>query len=149
MQIMRACVHPSVAVTRKQAFECVVLLKIGSWSFECIIILLIYFLNCWKALFKRQKVSFNKKHRVKSVRLALLRWIPSLCTPVSAIFVCVPKCVGGKKGNRTEPNRTTELYRKEPRKISDCCGTGFYLRHRTEPTNVIFILSLFLSILLN
>ena len=73
MQIMRACVHPSVAFTRKQAFECVVLLKIGSWSFECIIILLIYFLNCWKALFKSQKVSFNKKHRVKSIRLALLR----------------------------------------------------------------------------
>ena len=55
MQIMRACVHPSVAVTRKQAFECVVLLQIGSWSFECIIILLIYFLNCWKTLFKSKK----------------------------------------------------------------------------------------------
>ena len=106
MQIMRACVHPSVAVTRKQAFECVVLLKIGSWSFECIIILLIYFLNCWKALFKSQKVSFNKKHKVKSIRLALLRRIPLLCTPVSAIFLSVPKFVGGKKGNRTEPNRT-------------------------------------------
>ena len=41
--------------------------------------------------------------------------------------------VGGKKGNRTEPNRTNGLYRTEPTKISDCCGTGFYLRHRTEP----------------
>ena len=40
--------------------------------------------------------------------------------------------VGGKKGNRTEPNRTNGLYRTEPTKISDCCGTGFYLRHRTE-----------------
>ena len=46
--------------------------------------------------------------------------------------------VGGKKGNRTEPNRTNGLYRTEPTKISDYCGTGFYLRHRTEPTNVIF-----------
>ena len=62
---MRACVHPSDAFTRKQAFECVVLLKIGSWSFECIIILLIYFLNCWKALFKSQKVSFNKSTELK------------------------------------------------------------------------------------
>ena len=106
MQIMRACVHPSVAVTRKQAFECVVLLKIGSWSFECIIILLTYFLNCWKALFKSQKVSFNKKHKVKSIRLAFCVEFPLLCTPVSAIFVSVPKFVGGKKGNRTEPNRT-------------------------------------------
>ena len=41
--------------------------------------------------------------------------------------------LGGKKGNRTEPNRTNGLYRTEPKKISDCCGTGFYLRHRTEP----------------
>ena len=45
--------------------------------------------------------------------------------------------VRGKKGNRTEPNRTNGLYRTEPTKISDCCGTGFYLRHRTEPTNSI------------
>ena len=107
MQIMRACVHTSVSVTRKHAFECVVLLKIGSWSFECIIILLIYFLNCLKALFKSQKVSFNKKHRVKSIRSALLHRIPLLCTPVSAIFVSVPKFVGGKKGNRTEPPNYT------------------------------------------
>ena len=46
--------------------------------------------------------------------------------------------VGGKKGNRTEPNRTNGLYRTEPTEISDCNGTGFYLRHRTEPTNAIF-----------
>ena len=38
----------------------------------------------------------------------------------------------------TEPNRTNQLYRTEPTKISDCCGTGFYLPHRTEPTNAIF-----------
>ena len=43
--------------------------------------------------------------------------------------------VGGKKGNRTEPNRTTGLYRTEPTEISDSCGTGFYRRHRTEPAN--------------
>ena len=29
-------------------------LKVGSWSFECIIIFLIYFLNCRKALFTRK-----------------------------------------------------------------------------------------------
>ena len=46
--------------------------------------------------------------------------------------------VGGKKGNRTEPNRTNGLYRMDPTKISDCCGIGFYLRHRTELTNAIF-----------
>ena len=46
--------------------------------------------------------------------------------------------VGGKKGNRTEPNRTSGLYRTEPTEISDCCGTGFYLRHWTEPTKAIF-----------
>ena len=50
--------------------------------------------------------------------------------------------VGGKKGNRTEPNRTNGLYRTEPTKISDCCGIGFYLRHRTEP-NECDIYSLF------
>ena len=38
----------------------------------------------------------------------------------------------------TEPNRTNGLYRTEPTEISDCCGTGFYLRHRTEPTIMIF-----------
>ena len=37
--------------------------------------------------------------------------------------------VGGKKGNRTEPNRTNGLYRTKPTEISDYCGTGFYLRH--------------------
>ena len=59
MQIMRSCVHPSVALARKQALECVLLLKIDFWSFECFMILLIYFLNCWKALFKRQKSKFQ------------------------------------------------------------------------------------------
>ena len=38
----------------------------------------------------------------------------------------------GKKGNRTEPNRTTGLYRTAPTEISDSCGTGFY-RAVTEP----------------
>ena len=59
--------------------------------------------------------------------------------------------VGGKKGNRTEPNRTNGLYRTEPTKISDCFGTGFYLHHRTEPRNAIFvaILSSFLFIVPN
>ena len=56
--------------------------------------------------------------------------------------------VGGKKGNRTEPNRTNGLYRIEPTEISDCSGTGFYLRHRTETTNAIFtILLLFLLVI--
>ena len=48
--------------------------------------------------------------------------------------------VGGKKGNRTEPNRTNGLYRTGPTEISDNCGTGFYRRHRTEPANeMIFV----------
>ena len=64
------------------------------------------FFKLLESTFQSQKVSFNKKHRVKSIRLALLRRIPLLCTPVSAIFVSVPKFVGGKKGNRNEPNRT-------------------------------------------
>ena len=51
--------------------------------------------------------------------------------------------VGGKKGNRTEPNRTNGLYRTEPTEISDCCGTGFYLRHRTDPFFVVVVALLF------
>ena len=51
---------------------------------------------------------------------------------------CPTDWVGGKKGNRTEPNRTNGLYRTDPTEISDCCGAGFYLRHRTEPMNAIF-----------
>ena len=35
------------------------------------------------------------------------------------------------------PNWTNGLYRTEPTEIPDCCGTGFYLLHRTEPTNAI------------
>ena len=50
--------------------------------------------------------------------------------------------VGGKKGNRTEPNRTTGLYRTEPTEISDTCGTGFYRRHRTELFGVTIFLNL-------
>ena len=52
--------------------------------------------------------------------------------------------VGGKKGNRTEPNRTNGLYRTEPTEISDNCGTGFYLRHRTKPTNAILTILILL-----
>ena len=57
--------------------------------------------------------------------------------------------VGGKKGNRTEPNRTNGLYRAEPTEISDCCGTGFYLRHRTDQQMryLLLILLLFLLVL--
>ena len=51
-------------------------LKIGSFSFECIEILLIYFINCQKALFTRKCVSFSKKYRVKSSRLAVMLGIP-------------------------------------------------------------------------
>ena len=36
-------------------------LKVGSFSFECIMILLIYFINCQKVLFTRKRVSFSKK----------------------------------------------------------------------------------------
>ena len=43
------------------------MLKVGSWSFEGIIILLIYFLNYWKALFTR-----NKSVSVKSIELNIL-----------------------------------------------------------------------------
>ena len=51
-------------------------LKVDSWSFEDIIILLPgnYFLNCQKALFHKE-ISFSKKYRVKSVRLAVLQGI--------------------------------------------------------------------------
>ena len=68
----------------------------GTRSFECIIILLIYFLNCWKALFKSQKVSFNKKHRVKSIRLRIALFL----------FLC-QNFLGVKRvtePNQTEPN---------------------------------------------
>ena len=54
------------------------------------------------------------------------------------MHIYLPCEVGGKKGNRTEPNRTNGLYRTESTEISDCCGTGFYLRHRTEPIISIF-----------
>ena len=51
-------------------------LKVGSWNFEGIIILLIYFLNCRKALLTKKQASFSKRERVKSIRLAILRGIP-------------------------------------------------------------------------
>ena len=50
-------------------------LKVGSCSFESIIILLIYFLNCRKVLFTRRLLSFSEKYRFKSVRLAILQGI--------------------------------------------------------------------------
>ena len=46
-------------------------LKVGSWSLECIIISLIYLINCRKALLTRKWVSFSKKCRVKSIKLAV------------------------------------------------------------------------------
>ena len=46
-------------------FFFVILLMVGSCSFECMIILQIYFLNCRKSLFTRKQVSFSKKYRVK------------------------------------------------------------------------------------
>ena len=58
-------------------------LKVGSWSFEGIIILPIYFLNCRKANFYK-KVSFSIKYKAKSIRLAVLRTL--LRIPVSTIF---------------------------------------------------------------
>ena len=53
-------------------FKIHALLKVGTWSFEGIIILLICFLNCQKALFTKKQAGFSKKYRVKSIRLAIL-----------------------------------------------------------------------------
>ena len=49
----------------------------------------------------------------------------------------VPDRLGVKRV--TEPNRTNGLYRTKHTEISDYCGAGFYLRHRTETTNAIII----------
>ena len=43
-------------------------LKVGSWSFECIIILLIYFLNCRRALLQVNKSVSVEKYRFKNIR---------------------------------------------------------------------------------
>ena len=51
-------------------------LKVGSFSFRCVVTLLIYFINCQKALFKRKWVGFSKNYRVKSIRLAVILGIP-------------------------------------------------------------------------
>ena len=53
--------------------------KVGSWSCEGIIILLIYFLNCRKIIFTKKLVSFSKKYKDNSIRLAVLQRIPYLC----------------------------------------------------------------------
>ena len=66
------------------------LLKVGSWNSECIIILLIYFINCQKARFTKKQVSFSKKLKYKISRFARDSLI-LLRTPVSAIFVFAPK----------------------------------------------------------
>ena len=50
--------------------------KVGSWSFECIIILLIYFLNRRRALLQVYKSVSVEKYRFKNIRLAFLRGIP-------------------------------------------------------------------------
>ena len=51
-------------------------LKVGSCCFECIIVLLVYFINCRKALFTRKCVSFSKMYRVKRISLAVMLGIP-------------------------------------------------------------------------
>ena len=51
-------------------------LKVGSRSLECIIILLIYFLNCRTALLQVNKSVSVEKCRFKNFRLAFLREIP-------------------------------------------------------------------------
>ena len=51
-------------------------LKVGSCSFKCFLILLIYFLNYRKTHFKRKEVSFGKKYRFQSIRVAVLRGMP-------------------------------------------------------------------------
>ena len=53
---------------KKKVTKVVPLLKVGSCRFEGIIILLIHFLNCQKALFTKKLASFSKKYRVKSIR---------------------------------------------------------------------------------
>ena len=68
--------HLSHSCKHYVSVELKMTLKVGSWSFEGIIILLIYFLNCQKALFTKKSVSFSKKYRVQKVRLAVLRGIP-------------------------------------------------------------------------
>ena len=66
----------------KMTFKCYIsenyeiTLKVGSFSFECIINMLIYFISCLKALFTRKWVSFSKKCGVKSIRLAMMQGIP-------------------------------------------------------------------------
>ena len=64
-------------------------LKVGSWSFECIIILLIYFLNCRRALLQVNKSVSVEKYRFKNIKLAFFARdsLTLLRTPVSAIFV--------------------------------------------------------------
>ena len=57
----------------------IIILKVGFWSSYSIIILLIYFLNCRKALFTRREVSLSKRYRFKCFRLAVLLGIPWLC----------------------------------------------------------------------
>ena len=53
------------------------MLKVGSLSLECIIILLIYL----ESTFYKEKVSFNKKNRVKSIRIAFCEGFHKLCFP--------------------------------------------------------------------
>ena len=53
------------AKSQKMFGTCYISLKVGSWSFKGIIILLIYFLNCQKALRK-------KNISVKSIKLKVL-----------------------------------------------------------------------------
>ena len=57
-------------------------LKVGSFSFDCIIILIIDFIHCQKALFTREWVHFSKKLKVLDARdsLTLMR------IPVSTTF---------------------------------------------------------------
>ena len=54
-------------------------LNVGSCTSNVSYFLFIYFLNRQKALFTRKYVSFSKKYRFKSIRLAIFRGIPYLC----------------------------------------------------------------------
>ena len=57
--------------------------KVGSWSLECIMILLIYFLNCRRALIQVHKSVSVAKYRFKNIRLAFCERFPNCAAHTS------------------------------------------------------------------
>ena len=51
---LRLGISRSASETNVRLFFLPMALKVGSWSFECIITLLIYFINCRKTAFTRK-----------------------------------------------------------------------------------------------